>query len=211
MIESRTHHGRRLKLLWALLAGDLIVMACAAGALIWSSELARFGILSIALRDPAPASIGQDTADSAAKAGPPVGRAAPDFSLKTLDGRELALSTLRGRPVLINFWASWCAPCRAEIPELVRIYEAHKADGLMVVGINLTAQDALPDVRAFVKEFAVTFPVLLDETGAVANEQYHLRGIPMSVLVDRTGIVRSMQIGGMTREQLDAAIAELLK
>jgi len=134
---------------------------------------------------------------------PIVDSPAPDFTLQALDGGEVGLSQFRGQPVLINFWASWCAPCRAEMPDLVRVYEAHKAEGFVLLGVNLTFQDSLPDVRAFVEAFKMSFPVLLDDTGQVTNDLYRLRGLPLSVFVNRSGIIARLHIGAMTSEQID--------
>ncbi len=139
------------------------------------------------------------------------GQPAPDFTLKTPDGSTVTLSKLQGQPVLINFWASWCGPCRAEMPEIVRAYETHKADGLMVLAINTTFQDSLSDAQAFAKEFHMPFPVLLDDTGAVARDAYRLRGLPMSFFVDRKGVIVHRQIGAMNGEQIDTFVGEILK
>ena len=150
------------------------------------------------------------SASGAGNAGDPVpGQLAADFTLKTLDGGEITLSDLRGQPVLINFWASWCGPCRREMPELVRVYANHKDKGFIVLALNLTHQDALPAVAAFVEEFRIPFPVLLDEAGEV-TKLYQLRGIPVSVFVDRTGVVRRVYTGAMTGDQLDQFVAEIL-
>jgi cytochrome c biogenesis protein CcmG, thiol:disulfide interchange protein DsbE len=139
------------------------------------------------------------------------GQPAPDFTLKTLDGNAITLSKIQGQPVLINFWASWCAPCRAEMPEIVRAYETHKADGLIVLAINMTFQDSLPEAQAFVKEFHMPFPVLLDDTGAVARDTYGVRVLPMSFFIDRKGIIVHRQIGAMNGKQIDTFVGEILK
>lgn len=151
-----------------------------------------------------------DIGQSASGANEPVpGQLAPNFSLKTLDGSQITLSDLRGQPVLINFWASWCGPCRREMPELIRVYANYRDKGFIVLALNLTHQDTLPAVAAFVEEFRIPFPVLLDEAGEV-TKLYQLRGIPVSVFVDRTGVVRRVYTGAMTGEQLDQFVAEIL-
>jgi len=142
---------------------------------------------------------------------PVAGAPAPDFTLKTLDGSEASLSQFHGQPVLINFWASWCTPCRLEMPDLVRVYETHKAQGFVILGVNLTFQDSLPDVQAFVKEFNMTFPVLLDEEGNVTHNLYRLRGLPLSVFVNHEGIITRLNLGAMMGEQIDQFVAEILK
>lgn len=145
------------------------------------------------------------------QSGVEVGQPAPDFTLATLDGEEASLADYRGQPVLINFWASWCPPCRLEMPDLVRVYETHKDEGFVILAIDLTFQDTVSDVEAFVKEFGMTFPVLLDSDGAVTNERYRLLGLPMSVFVNREGIVTRVHIGAMTGDQIDEFVGEILE
>jgi peroxiredoxin len=142
---------------------------------------------------------------------PLVGRQAIDFTLPTLDGTEISLSQFSGQPVLINFWASWCLPCREEMPELVRAYESHQAEGLMILGVNLTFSDSLPDVQAFATEFHMSFPVLLDEDGIVTQKLYPVLGLPTSVFIHRDGIIAQVQIGEMTGQQIDEYVAEILR
>jgi peroxiredoxin len=140
-----------------------------------------------------------------------VGKLAPDFTLLTLDGTEASLSQFRGQPVLINFWASWCFSCREEMPEMVRMYESHQAEGLMILGVNLTFQDALPDVQAFAGEFNITFPILLDEDGTVTEKLYQIPGIPTTIFVNRDGTIERIQAGLITGPQFDQYIAEILE
>jgi len=142
---------------------------------------------------------------------PLVGQKAHDFTLPTLDGTEVSLSQFRGQPVLINFWASWCLPCREEMPELIRSYETHKAEGFMILGLNLNYSDTLQDVQAFVSEFHMTFPVLLDKDGQVAGRLYQIPGVPTSIFVNRDGTIERVQVGLMSAKQIDQFVAEILR
>lgn len=171
------------------------------------TEAAIVGDGSAFTTDPLPDPRAGSVADSGRAA---VGQPAPDFTLPTLEGDAVSLSDYRGRPVLMNFWATWCAPCRREMPELVRVYNTHRDEGFVVLAVDLADQDSIDDVRAFVEEFDMTFPVLLDETGAVYNELYRLLGLPMSVFVDREGIITRIHIGIMTDQQVDEFVEEIL-
>lgn len=176
-------------------------------ALSVTTEAAIVGDGSAFTTGPLPDPRAGSVADSGQAA---VGQPAPDFTLPTLGGDTVSLSDYRGRPVLMNFWATWCAPCRQEMPELVRAYNEHQDEGFVVLAVDLTDQDSLEDVRAFVAEFEMPFPVLLDETGAVYNELYRLLGLPMSVFVDQEGVITRIHIGIMTSQQVDEFVEEIL-
>ena len=140
-----------------------------------------------------------------------MGKMAPDFTLSTLDGGKVTLSDLRGQAVLINFWATWCGPCRLEMPELVRAYQTYEGDGLIVLALNTTTSDSLTDVRAFAEEFRLPFPILLDETGRVSGDLYRVSGLPKSIFIDRKGIIARVYLGAMTRKQIDQFVTEILE
>ena len=139
-----------------------------------------------------------------------VGQSAPDFTLPTLEGGEVTLSELRGLAILINFWASWCEPCRVETPLLVSAYRRYADEGLVVLGLNLTEQDRLEDVQAFVSEFDVSYPVLLDDGPEVSHNLFNLIGLPMSVFVDRRGTVKRVIVGAIMDTEIDRYIAEII-
>lgn len=138
------------------------------------------------------------------------GKPAPGFTLKSLQGSEIKLSDQLGKPVLINLWASWCPPCRYEMPGIQAAYEKYKNRGLVVLGIDFMAQDNLQDVRAFVDELQLTFPILLDESGDISAGLYGMRGLPTSYFIDTQGILRRIQVGAMLPEKLEEYLLEIL-
>ncbi len=138
-----------------------------------------------------------------------LGEVAPDFTLKQLAGGEASLSEFRGRPVLINFWASWCKPCRAEMPEIISAYQAHRDAGLEVLAVNLTDQERMKDVRKFTAELGLPFSVLLDQKGHV-RERYELISVPTSIFIDSAGVMRMINSGPMSSGALDRGLREIL-
>lgn len=154
--------------------------------------------------------ISASPADSSTAAAPQVGFSAPDFSLQTLEGGTYTLSELRGQVVLVNLWATWCPPCRAEMPAIQKVYAEYQDQGLVVLGINSTVQDELSAVAPFIMDYGLTFPILLDETGQVSS-MYQLRSLPSSYFIDREGVIRYVVSGPMSEALLYARIEELLK
>jgi peroxiredoxin len=132
---------------------------------------------------------------------------APDFGLTTIDGKEIALSDYRGKVVLINFWATWCPPCRTEMPDIRDAAVAHP-DNFVVLAINNGESDEAAE--NFARLFNLQFPVLLDSDGAVARK-YNVQGMPTSFFVDRAGIVRAANMGAMSRAYIEAQIEALSK
>lgn len=142
---------------------------------------------------------------------PREGFSAPDFALETLAGDQVALSDLRGKVVLVNFWASWCPPCRAEMPAIEAVYRSHKDLGLEVLAVNTTNQDDQAAAAAFVQELQLTFPVPLDRTGAV-SASYNLRGLPSTYFIDGQGVIRTVVVGGpMSGALIQSRVEELLQ
>ncbi len=117
---------------------------------------------------------------------PSQGDPAPPFKLPTITGSQLSSSDFKGSPMLVHFWATWCGPCRSEFPSIERLYQRFRGDGFVVLAISEDGGAALDTVRAFLSANPVTFPVLIDEVGEVADE-YMAWGVPESILVDREG------------------------
>ncbi|MEM7801374.1 MAG: TlpA disulfide reductase family protein [Chloroflexota bacterium] len=129
-----------------------------------------------------------------------------DFSLMTLDGQEVTLSDLRGKYVLVNFWATWCIPCRAEMPYLEEISIEHQ-DQLVILGINMGENEAR--VSAFIEEMGFTFPILLDPPNELTREHY-VRGLPVSFVVGPDGTLVYRRIGEILPEEFDLWLSENL-
>ncbi len=142
---------------------------------------------------------------------PRIGRAEPDFLLEQPGGGTLRLSDLQGHPVLLNFWASWCAPCRAEAPLLVDAYAKYQSQGLIIVGVDL--QEADSKVLKFANAFGITYSIAVDRDGEVAGVWRiggPLKGLPSSYFIDSTGVVQDSYPGQLTRDLLDKKLAKIL-
>jgi peroxiredoxin len=129
---------------------------------------------------------------------PAPGRPAPDFELQSLDGQTISLRDLRGRPVLLNFWATWCGPCRIEMPLLQEVSEDPEwsEEGLVMLAVNLGETPSL--VREFVGKNNLTFTILLDTSGKVGT-LYNVAAIPMTYFIDEDGIIRETKIGAFVK------------
>lgn len=144
-------------------------------------------------------------------AAPQTGFTAPDFSLKTPQGETYTLSELKGNAVLVNLWATWCPPCRAEMPAIQKMYDEYKEQGFVVLAVNSTIQDSALEIPIFTSEYSLTFPILLDELGEVSR-MYQVRSLPSSYFINRLGIITEVVIGGpMSEALLRARIEEALK
>jgi len=148
-------------------------------------------------------------ADATAGLYPPrIGQPMPDLALNDLSGKLVRLSDFTGQPVLINAWATWCPPCRAEMPLLNEYYLQHKADGFVILAVN--AGETQPQVSQFISQTGFSFPVLLDADSA-ALSRLGVFSFPTSILVGRDGTVKKIHVGLITPETIQTEIAPLLE
>lgn len=138
---------------------------------------------------------------------PQEGFSAPDFTLTNLKGETIKLSELRGKPVFLNFWATWCPPCRAEMPLIQNLYQ-EKGSQLQILTINI--QEDPQTIEKFLRKNHYNFPVLLDKQGQVAN-QYWIKGIPTTFIIDQQGIIRAVWVGALEEKDLKALLAKIDK
>jgi len=138
---------------------------------------------------------------------PVAGHPAPPFELITLDKETLRLSELKGKPVILNFWATWCAPCRAEFPEFQQA-AVDNADRIVIIGINNTSTDQADLVPKFLTEFGVTFPVALDPEGKM-GQLYQIKGLPTTIFIDSNGKVNEVFTGPLNKAYIESKISEL--
>ncbi len=130
---------------------------------------------------------------SSASAGPEIGKPAPAFTLHDLSGKKVSLADYRGKVVIVNFWASWCVPCRREMPPLQRAYENLGPKGLVVLAISVDPSEAA--VRSYVKTASLTFPVLLDPHKDAYFDAYGVLVLPTSFVIDRKGNIAQRLLG----------------
>jgi len=146
--------------------------------------------------------------EQAIRVAPLTGYRVPPFSLPGFpDSKPISLADFQGKAVLINFWASWCPPCQSETPDLVKAF-AKYGDKVQFVGVNLSSQDSLQDVTAFIKKYGVEYPVVLDTKGTVA-QQFQTMAIPTSFFVNREGIIVERYVGAITPQVLEADLQKI--
>jgi peroxiredoxin len=162
------------------------------------AQLVRYEHVHVTLDDP------QFSAAMSRLAADDASRQNADFSLTDLQGKRWTLSDLHGKVALVNFWATWCPPCRSEMPDMEALYQRFKSQGLVVLAIS--DEDA-PTVKPFVDKFQITFPVLLD-SGDKVNGQYKISGIPKTFIYDRDGKLAAQAIDMRTSAQFLALLAQ---
>ena len=174
-------------LLWALVGVMTVVWLYYGGGMESLTSMVRPA--------PAPAS----TAD--------IGQPVPPLRLPLVGGGEQDLEAYRGRVVLLNFWATWCEPCKAEMPAFERAQQRYRDRGLTVLGVNFQERD--DEIAAFMQQVGVTFPSVVDRTGEVTRN-WRATGLPTTFLIDRQGIIRDVRVGAFTDAMLEERLTKLL-
>ena len=142
---------------------------------------------------------------------PRAGFIAPAIVLPQLDGELVSLDAFKGQVVIVNFWASWCGPCRAEMPTLERLYQIEQTRGLTVLAVNSTFQDDQTNVAQMRRDLGLSFPILLDYEGTVGH-RYGVRMLPTTFIIDRQGVIRQVLFGGpLSEASLRNAVEPLLR
>lgn len=137
------------------------------------------------------------------------GQPAPDFTLNTVDGNTVKLSDYKGKVVMVNFWASWCEPCRQEMPDIEKAYVTYKDQGFVVLGVNINEKNV--PIQGFVNQYGLTFPILMDHDSKVAVDLYRVKPIPTSFFVDRDGILRQTAEMPMSLTNIENILGSLLE
>ncbi len=137
-----------------------------------------------------------------------VGELAPDFTLVDLEGNQVSLSDFRGKTVFINFWATWCPPCRAEMPEIEAIYQEYTDKDVVVIGVDLWQSDDV--VRQYIQEDGYSWTFVTDTTGVV-TANYEVKAIPTSFFIDKEGIIQVVHVGMMTKRVIEDELAKAME
>ena len=180
--------------------GTFLVLAVTAAIVMVGAYLvdrpaaAQAGVTPVALSGPG------------SGAPPKIGTAAQDFTATTVDGKQISLSSYKGKSVWLTFGASWCAPCVAEAPDVEAAYQKAKAGGAVVLAVHITEDSST--VRDYGERLGLTFPMVADPDTRIASA-YRVNGIPAHYFIDKSGVLRSIKTGGLSAEQMDTAMTEI--
>jgi peroxiredoxin len=198
---------RRLAILGIILTGMLTLIGC---ILVIGGLWFAFSTLSPAsVSVSSPAGANGPVVATPPGGAPRVGAIAPDFSLSRLDQQPLRLGQFRGKAVLLNFWATWCGPCSAEMPNIEQVYQGLSHDDVAILAVN--QEEFADQVRGYADLYHLHFPILLDGHAVVGN-LYRVQALPTTVFVDRSGVIREIHVGGpMSQDFIKAHIEALLR
>jgi peroxiredoxin len=172
--------------------------------------LVLVGIFFIGIKDTGKDAANQNTTPTASpntKIGIEKGDIAPDFELLTPEGQKVKLSDFRGKKVILNFWATWCPPCRAEMPDIQNFYSQNSDKVVLAVNLTSTEKD-FGNVAKFIKEYGITFPVVLDKESKTAT-MYQISAIPTSYIIDTNGVIQQKIVGPMNYEMMTKVLAQI--
>ena len=124
-----------------------------------------------------------------------VGFLAPDFTLSSINSQDIVLENFKGKPVILNFWASWCPPCKAEMPAFQEAFQEYSSSEIQFIAVNVSNQDSITNVSKFIEEYDITFPIPLDRTGEVSDD-YLIHSLPTTYFIDINGVIKKIIIGG---------------
>lgn len=193
---------------WRSVVFPLLVVAAIAAAIWWLEYRPESGSSAGDVRY-GPVAMPAELVPAGMDVSPKEGSLAPDFLLETLDGGEIRLSELRGKGVIVNLWATWCGPCRKEMPQFVAAYDRYQAEGLEIIAVNVQEPPSI--IRPFVEDFGMDFPVALDRRGKV-SEEFRIIGLPVTYFIDREGVIRAVFQGPFLERlegtQVQGAIGE---
>jgi len=181
---------RKVLWLFSLLGAFNLFLSCLPGSRSPRGEGAAFAVAS-------PMEEGEEHPEVEL---PMVGNYAPDFTLKGMEGKDISLKGYRGKVVLLNFWATWCKPCEAEMPSMEQIYQDYKDEGFKIMAISVDKGN-LDKVESFVKERGFTFPVFLDPSHKIEGA-YRIKFMPTTLLIDRKGVIKKVILGGRDWEDI---------
>jgi peroxiredoxin len=173
-------------------------------------EKAEEGSNVVASEPTTEASENAEETEATPKPSSEIGSLAPNFTLPTLTGEDVSLQDFRGQVVLLNFWATWCGPCRQETPDLQRLSEKYQEQDLVVLGVSVDTEETVDAVPDFIEEFALTYPILLDTDLEVFAEYADSGGIPQSYFIDAEGIIREISLGALEWDFMEGNALSLL-
>jgi peroxiredoxin len=192
--EPRSRPARRLLRRWIYPAAVIITIA---GVIWWIEARDNGGSVSSTGERYGPAEMPTALTFEGVNISAAEGDMAPDFLLQNMEGDEVRLTDFRGQPVVLNFWATWCLPCRKEMPQFVHAYDDYSEEGLVIIAVNQQESESI--IRPFVEDYGVEFPMLIDRDGEVGDE-FHILGMPETFFIDRNGILREHFIGQFQSE-----------